>query len=111
MERRTYQGRAIAVVLANGQFFGSGLNIAPKATLVDGLLDVQVFSGTRWSAIPIVPRVRRGLHLSHPSVQRFRSGKLRIEADRPWPIEVDGDYLGETPVDISVLPGALRIKI
>jgi diacylglycerol kinase family enzyme len=55
--------------------------------------------------------VRRGLHLSHPSVKRFRSGSLLVDADRPWPIEIDGDYLGETPVRVRVLPGALRIKI
>ncbi len=111
MDARTFEGTAIAVVLANGQFFGDGLNIAPKATLVDGLLDVQVFTGSRWSALSIVPRVRRGLHLSHPSVERHRAGRLRIESDRPWPIEVDGDYLGDTPADVRVVPGALRIKI
>jgi YegS/Rv2252/BmrU family lipid kinase len=110
-ERRTVEAEALAVVLANGQFFGTNLNIAPKATLVDGVLDVQVFSCSRLQAVPIVRKARRGLHLGHPSVTRFSAAEIEITTGRPWPIEVDGDYLGETPVRVRVLPGALRIKI
>ena len=110
-ERRSVEARALAVVLANGQFFGTNLNIAPKATLVDGVLDVQVFSCSRVQAIPIVRQARRGLHLRHPAVTRFSAAEIEITTERPWPIEVDGDYLGETPVRVRVLPGALRIKI
>ncbi len=43
-------GRAIEVVIANGQFFGGGMNIAPKASASDGIADVQVFSGPRRKA-------------------------------------------------------------
>ena len=42
---------------------------------------------------------------------RFSAADIEITTHRPWPIEVDGDYLGETPVRVRVLPGALRIKI
>jgi YegS/Rv2252/BmrU family lipid kinase len=110
-ERRTVEADALAIVLANGQFFGTNLNIAPKATLVDGVLDVQVFSCSRLQAIPIVRKARHGLHLRHPAVTRFSAADIEITTHRPWPIEVDGDYLGETPVRVRVLPGALRIKI
>ena len=35
------------VVIANGQFFGGGMNVAPRAAAGDGLFDVQVYSGPR----------------------------------------------------------------
>ncbi len=111
MEQRQFDGRAIATVLANGQFFGGGINIAPKASLVDGVFDVQVFTGSRLRYLAIVPKARRGLHLNHPTLRRFRSGTLTITAERSWPVEVDGDYLGETPVTVRTVPGAIRIKI
>jgi diacylglycerol kinase family enzyme len=111
MERGTYSDRAITIVIANGQYFGAGVNIAPRSTLVDGLFDVQVFAVSR-RQIPLLYRsALRGLHLRHPGVRRFRSGELRIETPAPWPIEVDGDPLGETPVSVSVREGALRFKI
>jgi diacylglycerol kinase (ATP) len=111
MERRSYEGDAVAILLANGQYFGTGANIAPRATLVDGLLDVQVFSVSKWRIPLLYRKATRGLHLGRRGVHRFRSGRLRIETSVPWPVEVDGDYLGPTPVDVSVRPGALLVKI
>lgn len=111
MGERSWEGSALTVVLANGQFFGGGVNIAPRATLVDGLLDVQVFACSRARALLLHPKAIRGMHLSDPAVRRFRADEVVLETTRPFPIEVDGDYLGETPLRARVEPGALRFKI
>lgn len=111
MERRTFSGRANTVVIANGQYFGFDMNVAPRASPSDGLLDVQVFTGPKTSALSLLPKVSRGRHLAHPLVHRFRSGVATVVTERPWPIEVDGDYLGETPVTVRLEPGALLLKV
>lgn len=111
MGERIWEGKAITIVLANGQFFGGGVNIAPRATLVDGLLDVQVFSCSRPRALMLHPKAIRGMHLRDPAVRRFQAGEVVIETERPFPIEVDGDYLGDTPVRVRVEPAALLFKI
>jgi YegS/Rv2252/BmrU family lipid kinase len=111
MEHTTYRGMAITIVLANGQYFGTGANVAPRATLVDGLLDVQIFALSKWRVPLLYRKATRGLHLSHPGVHRYRSGRLTIETGDPWPVEIDGDYLGETPVEVWMIPGAIRLKI
>ncbi|MDP8959010.1 MAG: YegS/Rv2252/BmrU family lipid kinase [Actinomycetota bacterium] len=109
--RRSYRGPATNVVFANGQFFGGGLNIAPKANLVDGLLDIQVFTGPLREAPALLRRVRGGLHLDHPSVRRLSSEEFDLVTGRPWPVEADGELLGETPLRGRVLPEAIEIKI
>jgi diacylglycerol kinase (ATP) len=111
MERRTFSGRANTVVIANGQYFGFDMNVAPRASPSDGLLDVQVFTGPKTSALSLLPKVTRGRHLAHPLVHRFRAGQAKVVTERPWPIEVDGDYLGETPVTVRLEPGALLLKV
>ncbi len=110
-ERRTYEGQAIMVVFANAQFFGGGMNIAPKATLVDGALDCQVFSGPKRLAVTLQPRIQRGTHLGHTAVTRMRAGSFRLDVRDDWPVEVDGEYVGTGPFHGGVVPGALRIKI
>lgn len=111
MESRSHRGNAVTIVLANGQYFGTGANIAPRATPTDGLLDVQVFSVPKWRIPLLYRKAIRGLHLSHPGVHRYRSGTLRIETSARWPVEIDGDYLGVTPVEVSVRRSALLLKI
>jgi len=111
MERRTFAGRANTVVFANGQYFGFNMNVAPRASPSDGLLDVQVFVGPKTSALSLLPKVSRGRHLAHPLVHRFRAEAATVVTERPWPIEVDGDYLGETPITVRLEPRSLRLKV
>ncbi|MFQ5554565.1 MAG: diacylglycerol/lipid kinase family protein [Acidimicrobiia bacterium] len=110
-ESRSYEGPALNVVVANGQFFGGGMNIAPRAMLVDGEFDIQVFLGPRRRAFTLMPRVIRGLHLGHPAVRRFSSASFRLSCPESWPVEADGELLGRGPVTGRVLPGAIDFKI
>ncbi|HEY6634869.1 MAG TPA: YegS/Rv2252/BmrU family lipid kinase [Acidimicrobiia bacterium] len=110
-ERRTYESEALAVILANAQFFAGGWNVAPRATLIDGVLDVQVINCAKTRAPALVPKIIRGTHLSDPAVRRFSAASFEIDTDIPWPLEADGDYIGNTPVKGRVVPAALRLKI
>lgn len=110
-ERRTYESEALAVIMANAQFFAGGWNVAPKATLVDGVLDMQVINTGKGRAPALVPKVIRGTHLTDRAVRRFSAATFSIETDVAWPLEADGDYVGNTPVSGRVIPAALRLKI
>lgn len=110
-ERRTHESSALAVIVANAQFFAGGWNVAPKATLVDGVVDIQVIDATKRRAPALVPKVIRGTHLADRAVRRFSAAEFSIETDPSWPVEADGDYVGNTPVRGRVVPAALRLKI
>lgn len=109
--KRTYEGPAINVVAANGQYFGGGMNIAPNATVMDGLFDLQVFAGPRRLAFSVMPRVIRGTHTRHSAVKRFVAGSFTLECDEDWPVEADGELLGAGPISGEMIPGALNFKI
>lgn len=110
-ERRTYESEALALIMANAQFFAGGWNVAPKATLVDGLLDMQIIDCAKRRAPSLVPKIVRGTHLTDRAVRRFRAATFKVETDIPWPLEADGDFVGNTPVSGRVVPAALRLKI
>jgi YegS/Rv2252/BmrU family lipid kinase len=108
---RTWEGKALTVVVANGQFFGGGVNVAPRATLLDGRFDVQVFACGRAGALRIHPKAVKGMHLDDPAVHRFQATDVMIDVDRAWPIEIDGDFLGTTPARVRIEPGAIRFAL
>jgi diacylglycerol kinase (ATP) len=110
-ERRTIESEALAVILANAQFFAGGWNVAPKATLVDGVLDVQIIDTPKTAAPALVPRVIKGTHLTDRGVRRVSAAEFSVISHPVWPLECDGDLVGNTPVRGRVIPAAIRLKI
>ena len=110
-ERRTIETEALAVIMANAQFFAGGWNIAPKATVVDGVLDLQVIDCRKTRAPALVPKLIKGTHLTDRAVRRLSAAEFSIETDPTWPVECDGDFLGNTAVKGRVVPAAISLKI
>lgn len=110
-ERRTYESEALAVIMANAQFFAGGWNVAPRATLVDGVLDIQIINASKGQAPMLVPKVIKGTHLTDRAVRRFSAAEFKIESVPSWPLEADGDLVGNTTVSGRVVPAAIRLSI
>ena len=108
---RTYEGPMNNLVVANGQFFGGGMKIAPKAAPTDGLLDIQVEHARKREAIAMMPKVFKGEHVPHPDIEEYKRVKCSISADRPLLIEADGEVLGRTPATFEILPEAIALKV
>jgi YegS/Rv2252/BmrU family lipid kinase len=105
--------RANSVVVANGQYFGAGMHIAPQASLDDGLFDVVVIAAQGGlAALRGLPRVYRGRHLSEPGVTLRRGARVRVESlGRPLLFDVEGEQVGATPATVTCLPGALTLCV
>jgi diacylglycerol kinase (ATP) len=58
-----------------------------------------------------LPKVYRGTHLPHRNIAELRAGQVRVEADRPFPVEADGEIVGMTPVSFGIIPGVIRLKV
>ena len=99
------------VIVANGQFFGGGLRVAPRALPDDGRFNVQVWRGKPADVLRALPDLRVGEHLDREDVREWQSTTVRIEAETPLVIEADGEVLGTTPATIDLLPQPLRLKI
>jgi diacylglycerol kinase (ATP) len=108
---RTYEGPMDNLVVANGQFFGGGMKIAPRAAPTDGLLDLHIQSTGRREAIALLPKVYKGAHVPHPRITEAKRVRAALSSSRPLMVEADGEVLGRTPVRFEVLKEALRLKV
>ena len=108
---RRFAGESLAAVFANGQFFGGGFNIAPRASMVDQLLDIQVITARKREIGRLMSKARGGHHLSDPAVRRFVAPEVRLESAEPWPVETDGEPIGTTPVLLRLQDRRIRLKI
>ncbi len=99
------------VVVANGQFFGGGLKVAPRALTDDGRFNVQSWQSRPADVLRELPKVRVGEHLERPDIREWQSVGVEITAAEPLLVEADGEVLGHTPAVFDVLPDRLAIKI
>jgi diacylglycerol kinase (ATP) len=106
-----YEGRAHNVVVANCQYFGGGMRISPRSWPGDGLLDVLVMTGPKSDAFTTLPRVYRGEHLPHPNIVEMKGRRITVDAERPLPIEADGEVLGTTPATFEIVRQPIALKI
>ena len=110
-EKRVVESEALAVIFANAQFFAGGWNVAPKAMLVDGRFDIQVFNCRKTQAPALVPKVIKGNHLADPAVRRLSAAEFTLVTEPTWPVESDGDLIGNTKVTGRVCRAAISLKI
>ena len=102
------------VAVANGQFFGGGMRIAPQAQLDDGVFDVVTLGPlTLLELLSRMRHVYRGTHVELPGVRLQRARRLQadpLEPTEPILLDVDGETPGRLPALFEVLPAALRLK-
>lgn len=100
---------AMVVSVANTQYFGGGIMIAPDADPTDGWLDVTlVHPVSRLTLIRLFAKLFSGKFIADPSVELLRAREITIDGDDLVAMG-DGEELGHVPVTLSAAPRALKV--
>ena len=100
------------VIVANGQWHGGAMWLAPEARPDDGLFDVVLIGDVnKRDFVTTAPKIYKGTYLAHPKVELLRSRTVAVDAPERLPIELDGEQVGTTPARFEVVPGALRVRV
>lgn len=109
-----HEGPVLLAAIANGQFLGGGMHIAPGAELADGLLDVVCVGDlSRARFLSLFPRVYRGAHIGLDGVSAGRGRNVTVRAlgdGKPVLVDVDGETPGYLPLSARIFPGALQLQ-
>jgi YegS/Rv2252/BmrU family lipid kinase len=99
-----------SVNIGNGRYCGGGMRQTPDALPDDGLLDVTVISGMgKFEIIRNLKILYDGTILSHPKIKGYKCKNVKISSDSVIYTEADGESLGHTPAEFSIIPAGLRI--
>lgn len=118
IDGETHEFDAGMVVVANSQYYGKGMRVAPDAVLDDGELDVVVVGALgKLELVTKMVRVYTGTHVRDPGVHvlRAREVSISVDGDSPLPIGGDGEDLGtlpgldEPPLRVAVRARALHV--
>ena len=87
-----YDGEFLMFAVGITRSTGGGTLITPMASATDGLLDLCIVERmSRGEFARTVLRVKRGEHIGHEGVHYVQLKSVRIEADEPMAVNVDGE--------------------
>jgi YegS/Rv2252/BmrU family lipid kinase len=125
---------ATTVVIANCQYFGGKMRIAPDAVCDDGLFDIVVIGSGFGSPVldlppesPVpehswldramakvkmagnIPKIYKGSHVKIESVETWRGRKVKVLSDDRMVLQADGEVIGTGPFQAELIPDALDV--
>jgi diacylglycerol kinase (ATP) len=99
----------VAAVL-NTPTYGAGIRLAPDARVDDGWLDAVIVEDLSvFQVLALLPRILVSGELRTPHVKRIRVQAVKFTTDRQCMFHGDGEILGPTPVEVEVVPQAVRV--
>jgi diacylglycerol kinase (ATP) len=103
----SFEGMLVAV--GNCPSYGGGMRIVPAADPTDGLLDIVIAAPLGRAALArLKPRLRRGTHVTDARVTTFRAEQVRLHCDGIIGY-ADGERIGPLPLEVTCVPGAVRL--
>jgi diacylglycerol kinase (ATP) len=112
VDDRTIRTMILLVVVSNIQLYGGVVKMTPEARLDDGLLDVRIFKGMGLAWIfRHVAGVFTRRHLRNPMVSHYQGRRVTIYTAEPFPVQLDGEPVGTTPISLEVVPRSLRVLV
>jgi diacylglycerol kinase (ATP) len=101
---------ALFIEVCNSRKTGGQMIMAPSAVVDDGKLDVVIARAMgRRTLLKLFPLIFTGEHVKDPLIESFRCSQITVRFDPPQRVTPDGEILGTTPLEISVVPRALEV--
>lgn len=104
----------VNLTVANGRFFGGGMEMAPRALLDDGLFDVVTAEGmTVLQQLRLLGPLYRGDIEGRPGVRYERGRRVYAEPVDPEELvflDIDGEPLGVLPATFTLRPAAVHLR-
>lgn len=102
------EGPILVMAVGNGRFAGGGYEVAPRASLTDGLLDLSIVHGAR--------PFRLSEDLKEPSMQDDRQlyrqvSTFKFETEKPVRLNLDGEPEAGTHFAFRCCPKALSVVL
>jgi diacylglycerol kinase (ATP) len=98
------------VFILNVNRYGMGLSLAPDARADDGLLDWLLLTRPgRFNLVGYLAKLALRIDPVPKTAVRGRANRIAIHSDGQTPVQVDGDAFGFAPVELGVLPDAVKV--
>ncbi len=91
---------------------GKGMQMAPLAQLNDGFIDLIVaHKASRLKLFKMFPKVFSGMHIADPIVEYHQVKSFSVIPKEENVLNIDGEMIGSTPIDVEVVPSPIDVLV
>ncbi len=111
-DNKSFKNNVFSINVGICRYSGGGMMQVPNAIPDDGLFDLTVIN--KIGKIDVVRSIKRlydGSILEHPKVNHHRAKVIKIKSDTPIKLEVDGESLGHTPFEFTIIPRSINVIV
>jgi diacylglycerol kinase (ATP) len=100
----------VFISFSNSRYTGGDYLLAPGAKINDGLIDLIIVNKlSRINLLKTFPKIFTGKHVETRFVDTLKAKNIKIETLTNKFLSPDGELFGQTPVEISCIPEAIRV--
>jgi lipid kinase YegS len=108
----TVETRFLMMLVGNGRFAGGGFEVAPRANLTDGLLDVAVITDPSPDSIrSLLDELNDPTHPRNEPIYYRQVAGLRLETKEPLHVTLDGEPTSVSRFDFRCHPKAISMVL
>tara|TARA_A100000164_G_scaffold208797_1_gene185099 strand:- start:3900 stop:4787 length:888 start_codon:yes stop_codon:yes gene_type:complete len=112
IEGNTYVGDYALILACNTIHTGKAMKVAPLAQLNDGMVDLIIArKSSRFHLLRLFPKLFSGDHIADQIVDYRQVKKFSIEPIVNCELGIDGEILGNTPINAEVLSSAIQVLV
>lgn len=100
----------LLVAVANGRYYGGGINVAPEARLDDGVFNIcAIEKVSRLKILTLFPKVINGTHSEIKEVSFYNGSRVKIKSEEPVPFNIDGEIIKEKEAEFKIIARSIKI--
>jgi YegS/Rv2252/BmrU family lipid kinase len=110
-DEKTFSKRSVMATFANARQYGTGAIVNPEGRLDDGQFELCLFlPWPRWyllwmSVLFFIGQIDKSRY-----VKIIRCRSLKVETDRPMPLQIDGELAGEQrSISVEISPDKVQV--
>ena len=110
--RNFFSGKMFSIAFGIGKYSGGGMMQVPDAVADDGLVNVMVARKvSKIKFLLLFKQLFKGTIYRIREVSHTTASRVCVISRKPDRVEIDGEVVGTTPMNLEVLPRALRVVV
>jgi YegS/Rv2252/BmrU family lipid kinase len=98
--------------VGNCKYSGGGMRMVPDAIPDDGLFDITIMKPlANMKAITNLHRLFNGTIYKLEEAAHLRGKKIKVSSEPPICAEAEGEYLGDSPFEVEIIPASLNLFV